>query len=79
MFSDGEMDYATSLDADDGRERWRLPIAPTYPGLEGANDGPVSTPAIADGLVVAPEPTDKASTLRVRCAFEARSLTTRRS
>lgn len=53
MFSDGDIDYVASLDADDGREHWRLPIAPTYPGREGANDGPVSTPTIADGLVIA--------------------------
>jgi outer membrane protein assembly factor BamB/enterochelin esterase-like enzyme len=53
LFSDGERDFAVALDADSGEELWRAPLAPTYPGREGSNDGPVSTPAIAGGLVYA--------------------------
>ena len=53
LFSDGKNDYAAALDAGTGEELWRVPMAPTYPGREGANDGPVSTPAIADGVVYA--------------------------
>ena len=32
MFSDGTIDYVVALNADDGEEAWRLPIAPTWPG-----------------------------------------------
>jgi outer membrane protein assembly factor BamB/enterochelin esterase-like enzyme len=53
MFSDGKKDVLVSLDADTGAEIWRVPVAPTYPGREGANDGPVSTPAIEGGSVFA--------------------------
>ncbi len=53
LFSDGRLDYLVALDADTGRESWRFPIAPTFPGREGATDGPVSTPAIESGTVFA--------------------------
>ncbi len=53
LFSDGKLDYAAALDAESGEELWRAPLAPTYVGREGANDGPVSTPAIADDVVYA--------------------------
>ncbi len=51
MFSDGEYDYLISLDPASGKEQWRYRIATTYPGRDGANPGPVSTPAI-DGEMV---------------------------
>jgi outer membrane protein assembly factor BamB/enterochelin esterase-like enzyme len=53
LVSDGTADYVVALDAETGAERWRVAIAPTYPGREGAMDGPVSTPAIDDGTVFA--------------------------
>lgn len=51
MASDGERDVLVALAADTGEERWRLDLGPTYPGREGSNDGPTSTPAI-DGAEV---------------------------
>jgi outer membrane protein assembly factor BamB len=53
MFSDGRDDYVGALDAGTGEERWRVAIAPTFAGREGAVDGPCSTPAIHDGTVYA--------------------------
>jgi len=53
MFSDGEHDYVISLDPDSGNEQWRYRIDTTYPGRDGANPGPVSTPTIDDHRVFA--------------------------
>jgi outer membrane protein assembly factor BamB len=53
MFSDGAQDVVASLSADSGKDEWRVPLAPTWEGREGANDGPVSTPAIDNGVVYA--------------------------
>ena len=51
MFSDGVDDYVVALDADSGRELWRYRLATTYPGRDGANPGPASTPTIAGETV----------------------------
>ncbi len=51
MFSDDEYDYLIALDPESGNEQWRYRIDTTYPGRDGANPGPVSTPAI-DGETV---------------------------
>jgi outer membrane protein assembly factor BamB len=51
MFSDGEYDYMISLDVDSGNEQWRYRIDTTYPGRDGANPGPVSTPTIDENRV----------------------------
>lgn len=51
MFSDGEYDYVIALDAESGSEQWRYRIDTTYPGRDGANPGPVSTPTIDDNRV----------------------------
>jgi enterochelin esterase-like enzyme/outer membrane protein assembly factor BamB len=51
MFSDGEYDYMISLDAESGSEQWRYRIDTTYPGRDGANPGPVSTPTIDENRV----------------------------
>ena len=53
MFSDGTNDVLVALDAGSGAEAWRTVLAPTYPGRDGSTGGPVSTPAIADGVVYA--------------------------
>lgn len=66
MFSDGETDHLIALDAATGETLWRVPIAPTYRGREGANDGPVSTPAIAGEAVYALGP--RGDLLAVRAA-----------
>jgi enterochelin esterase-like enzyme/outer membrane protein assembly factor BamB len=51
MFSDGEKDYMIALDAATGEEKWRYKLDETYAGHDGSHDGPLSTPAISDGLV----------------------------
>ena len=51
MASDHTNDSVIALDEESGDELWREPIAETYPGRNGALDGPVSTPVI-DGDVV---------------------------
>ena len=53
LASEGRDDVVVALSADDGEERWRVPLAPTFPGREGAVDGPTSTPAIDGGVVYA--------------------------
>lgn len=50
--SDG-VDWVVALDATSGEERWRHRISEAFPGLDGANDGPVSTPTLASGSVYA--------------------------
>ncbi len=56
MFSDGTSDYVIGLDADDGSERWRHRIGPTYLGHYGSQNGPVSTPLLTDNKVIALSP-----------------------
>lgn len=47
----GEQDVALAMDARSGEERWRTPIGATYQGHTGSDDGPISTPAVADGVL----------------------------
>ena len=51
MFSDGVTDFLVALDSGTGDERWRVPLAATFPPRDGSTGGPVSTPAIYDGVV----------------------------
>jgi len=51
MFSDGELDYLVVMDTGNGEEVWRHPIAPTFHGRAGSEDGPHSTPIVEDGVV----------------------------
>lgn len=53
LFSDGTSDVAAAFDAATGKEQWRTAIAPTYRGHDGSFDGPISSPAVADGRVFA--------------------------
>ena len=50
-FSDGESDFLVALDASTGAERWRYRISDTYKGHGGSDDGQLSTPSIAGGVV----------------------------
>lgn len=56
MCSDGSDDCVVALDAGTGAERWRHALAPTYLGHDGSEDGPISSPVIADGTVYAVGP-----------------------
>jgi outer membrane protein assembly factor BamB/enterochelin esterase-like enzyme len=51
LFSDGKDDVAAAFDAASGKELWRTAVGPTYEGRDGSFDGPISTPAIAEGRV----------------------------
>jgi len=52
-----ESDFVVALDASTGEERWRYVLDAHHAGHDGGHDGPISTPAIADGRVfmVSPE------------------------
>ena len=53
MASDGKTDFVIALSSDSGTEKWRVPIGEAFPGKDGSTGGPVSTPAIAAGVVYA--------------------------
>ncbi len=59
LFSDGKDDVVAAFVASDGRERWRYKLDETYKGHDGSQDGPLSTPAVADGRVFALSPRGK--------------------
>ncbi|MEM1182369.1 MAG: PQQ-binding-like beta-propeller repeat protein [Acidobacteriota bacterium] len=50
-FSDGESDVLVALDPSTGAERWRYRISEAYLGHDGSDDGPLSTPTVAGGMV----------------------------
>ena len=55
MIEDGAQ-FILALDAETGAELWRHEVAKAYPGHDGSWDGPVGTPVVHDGVVVALEP-----------------------
>jgi outer membrane protein assembly factor BamB len=53
MATAGPEDVLVALAAATGEEAWRLPLGASFPARDGSTGGPVSTPAIADGVVYA--------------------------
>ena len=51
MFQDESKQYVACLNAADGKERWRTPVAPMFENAMG--HGPRATPTVADGHVFA--------------------------
>lgn len=51
-FSDGEKDFVVALAVADGRILWRYEIGETLLGVDGAHDGPRSTPFLDGGQVL---------------------------
>lgn len=49
--SEGGEDVLAAFDARDGKKLWSRSLGPVNPGHDGSHDGPVATPAIADGRV----------------------------
>jgi outer membrane protein assembly factor BamB/enterochelin esterase-like enzyme len=56
LFSDGKSDLIAAFDSASGKELWRTQIAETYKGHDGSHDGPIATPAIANGKAFAMAP-----------------------
>ena len=52
-------DYVISLDRASGRELWRYRLGETFAARTGSDEGPASTPTIADGAVFALEPSGR--------------------
>lgn len=75
MFTDGEHDYATAFDTGTGEELWRYRIAEMYVGHTGSDDGPISTPVIADGVVYGLGPRGQLFAVRLEDGGEVWSRT----
>ncbi|MDP6776157.1 MAG: PQQ-binding-like beta-propeller repeat protein [Candidatus Latescibacteria bacterium] len=56
MYSDEVSDYVVGLDAEDGSERWRYTIGPSFLGRYGAQSGPLSAPLVTERKVIALSP-----------------------
>ncbi len=52
-FSDGESDFIAAFEVASGEESWRYRIGRTYEGHDQSDDGPLSTPTIHEGKVLA--------------------------
>jgi enterochelin esterase-like enzyme/outer membrane protein assembly factor BamB len=65
MFSDGDGDWAAAFATDDGKEAWRVRLGDPTKGRDGADDGPLSSPLIDDGLVYALSSAGKLLALRL--------------
>ena len=55
-FASSGRDVLAAFSAADGSERWRFDLGPMYPGKDGAHDGPIATPVLADGRVFMVDP-----------------------
>jgi outer membrane protein assembly factor BamB len=56
MCVDGDHDHVICLDKNSGATIWKTATGPEYKGENGSFDGPISTPLIYDGHVVALDP-----------------------
>ena len=56
MYTAGEVDVIAAFEPASGEEIWRHELGEKYAGHDGSTDGPLSTPAIADGRVFALSP-----------------------
>ena len=56
LYSDGEDDRLVVFDTKTGATLWELLLGGTYRGHHGSDDGPASTPALTDGMVLALSP-----------------------
>lgn len=74
MMAAGERDVVVAFAANSGEEIWRFDLAPTYTGHDGSHDGPISTPAIAQGRVFAVSPWGRLVALDLSNGKEAWSL-----
>lgn len=56
MFTEGDSDWLAAFDSTTGEPLWRHSLGALFKGQDGADDGPLSTPAISDGVVYAIAP-----------------------
>lgn len=49
QYTDGTNDLAAAFSVQDGKPLWKAVIGPMYKGHDGSHDGPIATPAIAEG------------------------------
>jgi len=56
MFTEGESDWLAAFDSATGESLWRHSLGPLFKGQDGADDGPLSSPTISDGVVYAITP-----------------------
>jgi len=69
-FSDGESDWLGALDANTGEERWRYRFGETHEGQDAADDGPLATPMIHQGIVYGLGPRGRLIALRLADGIE---------
>ncbi len=62
-FSDGANDRLTALSLASGETLWDYDIGETWRGVDGSDDGPISTPTLGDGVIVALGPRGQLFTL----------------
>ncbi len=55
-FAAGEVDVLAAFDPETGDERWRYELGEIYKGHSGSDDGPLSSPTLADGRVFTVSP-----------------------
>ena len=56
-FVEEERNVLAAFDAVDGSEYWKVDLGPRYPGVYGAEDGPVGTVCIHEGMAYGCDPT----------------------
>lgn len=59
MYTDGQIDHLLAFDLATGKEVWNAGMEKTLRGQSGSDDGPISTPTIADGRIFALDPWGK--------------------
>ena len=51
-FSDGISDRLKAMDTDSGKTIWDYEIGLTWRGIDGSDDGPISTPSLGNGVII---------------------------
>jgi len=64
-YSDAEANWVAAFEAETGKALWRQRLGPRHAGHDGSDDGPLSSPAIGDGLVYALDPSGRLAALRL--------------
>ncbi len=65
QFSAGEHNWVAAYDATSGTELWRHATGPILKGLDGSDDGPLSSPVTGHGMVFTLDPRGSLEALRL--------------